>query len=57
MGYKSGGWTNSSIDVIGGYSQNGTNYCYLTNSGGGEIQQSGSYVLTHFMATVNYTTT
>ena len=56
FGYKSGGYTNSSTDLVGGYVQTGHNYAYLTNAGGAEAQQSGSYSLLRLMASITYQT-
>jgi hypothetical protein len=56
FGYKTGGYTNSSTDLVGGYVQSGAAYAYFTNSNGTEVQQGGSYALNRFMASITYPT-
>jgi hypothetical protein len=54
IGYKSGGWTDSSTAIVGGYVQTGQSYIYFVSTDGAEAVQSGNFQLTKMMLNVTY---
>jgi hypothetical protein len=54
ISYRSGGWTDGSTAVVGGYVQSGQNYIYLMAANGVEAQQTGNFAITKMMINVTY---
>jgi len=56
MGYKTGGWADSSTAIVGGYVQSGQSYIYFVSPNGVEPSQGGNYAMTKMMLNVTYVT-